>query len=129
MALPKKIAGRQQEIMREFLAVLDNHLEDILAGHVDEMYHIKDVARVMFIHPTHLSNTIKELTDKSPCFFFEEKIMDISRNMLANTSLSIADIARKLTYDTSNFTKFFKRFEGVTPSVYRAQTREIVLAD
>ncbi len=129
MALPKKIAGRQQEIMREFLAVLDNHLEDILAGRVDEMYHIKDVARVMFIHPTHLSNTIKELTDKSPCFFFEEKIMDISRNMLANTSLSIADIARKLTYDTSNFTKFFKRFEGVTPSVYRAQTREIVLAE
>lgn len=128
MALPKKIAGRQQEIMREFLVVLDNHLEDILAGRVDEMYHIKDVARVMFIHPTHLSNTIKELTDKSPCFFFEEKIMDISRNMLANTSLSVADIARKLTYDTSNFTKFFKRFEGVTPSVYRAQVRETVLA-
>lgn len=128
MTLPKKIAGRQQEIMREFLAVLDNHLEDILAGRVDEMYHIKDVARVMFIHPTHLSNTIKELTDRSPCFFFEEKIMDISRNMLTNTSLSIADIARKLTYDTSNFTKFFKRFEGVTPSVYRAQVRKTVLA-
>jgi AraC-like DNA-binding protein len=31
----------------------------------------------------------------------------------------VADIAASLTYDPSNFTKFFKRFAGLTPKQYR----------
>ncbi|MFT3826225.1 MAG: AraC family transcriptional regulator [Chitinophagaceae bacterium] len=128
MTLPKKIAYRQQEIMHEFLTVLDRHLEDILSGRAEDMYHIKDVAKEMHIHPTHLSNTVKEVTGKAPCFFFEEKLMNISKKMLADPSVSVASIARRLTFDTSNFTKFFKRFEGVTPSVYRQMILESTVA-
>jgi AraC-like DNA-binding protein len=41
--------------------------------------------------------------------------------MLREGQFTIAEIAGRLTFDTSNFTKFFKRFEGVTPSAYRQQ--------
>ena len=122
--LPKKILSRQAEITRDFLLEVDNHLSDILSGRVDKMYHIKDFAGILFIHPVHLSNTIKLTTGHSPCYFFEEKLMNEARKLLQDGKLSIADIAERLTFDTSNFTKFFKRFEGITPSAYRHQLHE-----
>ncbi len=119
MKLPKKITSRQEEIVLEFLSLVDAHIGDILEGRADDMHHIKDIAAIMHIHPTHLSNTIKIHTGKSPCYFFEDKLMNIAREMLHNPSTPIAEIAIRLTFDTSNFTKFFKRFEGMTPSAYR----------
>ncbi|WPX25128.1 MULTISPECIES: SDR family oxidoreductase [unclassified Mucilaginibacter] len=35
----------------------------------------------MHIHPTHLTNTIKQTTGKSPCFYFEEKIMVLAKKL------------------------------------------------
>ncbi|HEX9513559.1 MAG TPA: AraC family transcriptional regulator [Puia sp.] len=121
MNLPKKILSRKAEITRDFLVEVDKHLADILSGKADKMYHIKDFAAILYIHPVHLSNTIKLTTGHSPCYFFEDKLMDESRKMLRERQHSIAEIAERLTFDTSNFTKFFKRFEGVTPSAYRQQ--------
>lgn len=117
--IPKKILARQHEITSEFLNELDKHLLDVVEGKVTVMYEIRDVAALMYIHPTHLSNTIKLTTGKSPCYFFEEKLMDISKAMLQENKMSIAEIAILLTYDPSNFTKFFKRFAGQTPKQYR----------
>lgn len=117
--LPRKIAARQHEITADYLNILDRHLADLLAGRVTDMYEIRDVADVMNIHPTHLSNTIKLTTGRAPCYFFEEKIMTIARTMLVDTQRSVADIAATLTFDPSNFTKFFKRFQGVNPKQYR----------
>lgn len=91
------------------------------------MYHIRDFAALMFIHPVHLSNTIKLHTGYAPCYFFENRVMEEARKMLQDPGLSIASIAGKLTFDNSNFTKFFKRFEGVTPSQYRQQLSEVAL--
>ncbi|MFD2934460.1 helix-turn-helix domain-containing protein [Spirosoma flavum] len=117
--LPQKIAARQHEITADFLAIIDRHLADILAERVIDMYEIRDFANEMNIHPTHLSNTIKLTTGQSPCYFFERKIMDIARTMLHDSHQSISSIAVTLTFDPSNFTKFFKRFQGVTPKQYR----------
>ncbi|WP_338876222.1 AraC family transcriptional regulator [Spirosoma sp. SC4-14] len=119
--LPQKIAARQHEITADFLKLLDRHLADIVEGRVTDMYEIRDIADEMHIHPTHLSNTIKLTTGKSPCYFFESKIMVIARTMLQDPHRTIADIAATLTFDPSNFTKFFKRFQGVTPKQYREE--------
>jgi AraC family transcriptional regulator of adaptative response / methylphosphotriester-DNA alkyltransferase methyltransferase len=39
--------------------------------------------------------------------------------MLEENTMPINAIASLLTYDPSNFTKFFKRFSGETPKAYR----------
>jgi AraC family transcriptional regulator, regulatory protein of adaptative response / methylphosphotriester-DNA alkyltransferase methyltransferase len=119
MELPKKIAARQHEITSDYLAALDTHLLDIVEGRATEMLEIKDLAKLLHIHPIHLSNTIKLATGLHPCHFYEEKIMAIAKAMLKKNEQSISAIANLLTYDPSNFTKFFKRFEHQTPKQYR----------
>ena len=116
---PKKVFARQHEITGEFLKEVDKHLADVMGGRTEQMFEIRDIAGIMHIHPTHLTNTIKHATGKSPCYFFEEKIMDIARAQLRENNRPIAAIATQLTFDPSNFTKFFKRFEGITPKQYR----------
>ncbi|RFS21968.1 AraC family transcriptional regulator [Chitinophaga silvatica] len=125
--LPKKYQSRKAEITTQFIEEIEKHITSIVAGETDVMYHIKDIAGIMHIHPVHLSNTIKLHTGKAPCFFFEERILTASKNLLDNTTLSITEIANRLTYDNSNFTKFFKRFTGYTPGQYRAKSLEVAL--
>ncbi|RFZ81078.1 AraC family transcriptional regulator [Mucilaginibacter terrenus] len=121
--LPKKIFARQHEITQEYLKAIDKHLDDVLNERVTDMFEIRDFAELLHIHPTHLSNTIKLATGKHPCFFIEERIMEIAREMLRNHT-PIKEVAYKLTFDPSNFTKFFKRFSGITPKQYREQVLE-----
>lgn len=117
--LPKKILARQKEITNDFLKIVDQNLADVLSGKSENIYEIRDVAELMHIHPRHLSNTIKLVTGNSPCSFVEDKILDIAKQHLEDNKISISEIAKMLTYDPSNFTKFFKRFIGMTPKQYR----------
>ena len=119
--VPAALFARRHEITADYLREVDRHLADIVAGRATEMFEIRDFAGILCIHPTHLSNTIKEATGHSPCYFFEERILDVSRELLRDPGRSVADVAANLTYDPSNFTKFFKRFQGCTPGQYRAQ--------
>lgn len=117
--IPAKIVLRKDEITESFLKEIDNHLLDIIESKTEEMLEINDFAKILFIHPTHLSNTIKLATGKSPCDFYEEKIIAIAKKLLENPEYSISQIAMLLTYDPSNFTKFFKKYTGVTPTSFR----------
>ncbi len=121
MSLPAPILARQHEIMSEYFRKLDQHLSEVEGGKVETMFGVKEFAEMLHIHPTHLSNTIKHVTGKSPCEVFEEKLCEVAKTLLRDTNRSIADVAATMTYDPSNFTKFFKRYAGVTPSAYRQQ--------
>ena len=114
---------RKEEIFKDYLQLLDQHLEDILNGSAEEMFELREIAGRLFIHPTHLSNVIKDLTGKHPCFFYEHKILDIAKNLLQSPNHSINEVARRLTYDPSNFTKWFKTYAGISPSQYRKQLK------
>ncbi|QXV65145.1 helix-turn-helix transcriptional regulator [Mucilaginibacter sp. 21P] len=116
--IPKKIFSRRHQIFADFMRELDKHLDDILSERTTEMFEIRDLAEILHIHPTHLTNTIKQLTGKSPCWYFEDKLMSIAKEMLQQ-NIPVKEIAFKLTFDASNFTKFFKRFEGITPKEYK----------
>ena len=113
--------SRNEEIFQHYLALIDQHLKDIVDGKADEMFELKDIARRLFIHPTYLSNLIKEHTGKHPCYFYEHKVLDIAKTLLQDARYSVADVAQILTYDPSNFTKWFKTYAGITPKQYRAQ--------
>lgn len=119
MKIPQKYLSRQAEITELFMQVMNKHMDDFMAGRAAEMFHIKDIASIMCLHPVHISNVIKLHTGFPPCYFYELRIAREAKALLSDPSLSVSNVANRLTYDTSNFTKFFKEYEGVTPTEYR----------
>lgn len=117
--ITSSISFRKKEIVQQYTAELDKHILELKAGQVEVMHEIRDFANMLHIHPIHLSNTIKEVTGKSACDLFEERLVKLSKELIATTSLPIGEIARQLTYDPSNFVKFFKKYVGITPKAYR----------
>ncbi len=114
-----EVSIRQQEIVKDYLAQLDKHIADLKSGVADKTFEIKDLADLLHIHPVHLSNTINQVLGQSPCDLYEHRLMSLAKELLHNTHYSIANIAHQLYFDPSNFTKFFKKYEGVTPKQFR----------
>ncbi|MCF3108256.1 AraC family transcriptional regulator [Niabella sp. CC-SYL272] len=112
---------RGDEITDRYLQFLDQHLDDIVSGHATEMMQLAEIAPRLFISHQHLTDTVQKTTGHHPCYFYDLKIIDRARQMLRDTDWPVAAIALKLTYDPSNFSKFFRKFTGMTPGAYRAQ--------
>ena len=71
-----------------------------------------------------VNDEFKMIVINSWQYLTENKLVEISKEMLENSTNSINEIARTLDYDPSNFTKFFKRFVGLTPTQYRKSKTE-----
>lgn len=122
MELPIEIVSRKDEIAVEFLKLMEQHLQDLLHKRVEYRHHATQFAQQLFIHPRHLTNTIKLALGKSPCDFMEARMLEEAQRMLRETDYSIADIGSRLGYnDPSNFIKFFKGMCGSTPLQFRKQ--------
>jgi AraC family transcriptional regulator of adaptative response / methylphosphotriester-DNA alkyltransferase methyltransferase len=110
--------NRPAEITSAYIDLIDQHLKDLVANKVDRMLEIEDLSRLLFIHPTHLSDTIKATTGTSACGVYQLKIIESALRLLSDPSLSIKEIALLLTYEPSQFTKWFKRITNLTPKKY-----------
>lgn len=96
-------------------------MNDFIAGRADQMVSLKQIAAELFLHPIHVTNVIKLHTGYHPCYYYEIRILEEAKKLLEDPQLTITDVAHRLTYDKSNFTKFFKKYQGMTPSEYRSK--------
>lgn len=115
------VSARKREIVKEYIKELDKHIADLKEGKAEIVFEIRTFASLLHIHPAHLSSTVKEVTGKTTCDHFEERLLALAKDLLLTTNQSVAQIARHLTYDPSNFTKFFKHYTGTTPKKWRDQ--------
>lgn len=117
---------RPEEITAAFLTLAEQHIVDLLAGRAEKLFHAKDFAARLFIHPRHLTNTIHDTMGVSPCEIMENRIVEETNRMLRETSMPIAAIAYTWLYsEPTNFTKFYKNMTGETPMQYRKKQRLI----
>jgi len=115
------VSIRQKEIVKEYLLQVEKHIGDLRNGLAERTHEIRDFADLMHVHPTHLSNTISQVTGKSPCDIYEHKLIDLAKELLISSNRPVAQIARQLDFDPSNFTKFFKIYQGTTPKRFREE--------
>lgn len=118
-AIQAPVSYRKKEIVQEYISQLDLHIAELKEGKVERAKEIRDFAAAMHMHPVHLSNTVKEVTGESTCELYESRLLAVSKELLLTTNWPVAQIARQLTYDPSNFTKFFKAWAGTTPKKFR----------
>ncbi len=118
--IPHKLNSRKDEIAASFMALVDQHMEELMAGKAKRRMSAADFAGLLFIAPRHLTNTLKAALGRSPCDVMENRILNEASKLLNETDLSVADIAYKFGYqEPTNFIKFFKGMSGVTPLQYR----------
>lgn len=115
---------RSSEILRQYFAFLDRHIEEVISGHATEFMELNQIARELAVSHKHLIHIIRQETGHHPCHFYDARIIDTAQQLLSGTDLSIAQIALNLTYDPSNFSKFFKKWTGITPGAFRASHKK-----
>lgn len=119
----KQNIKRSEEITRSYFQFLDKHIADVASGKAVGFLEINQIASELFVSHKHLTDTIQRETGNHPCHFYDLKIIEQAKRMLVDTDQSISVIAKTLTYDPSNFLKFFKKLERKTPGQFRKESK------
>jgi AraC family transcriptional activator of pobA len=101
-------------LLRNFLKLIDQHYKEKKLS--------KDYAAMLYVTPNHLNALSKDVTGRSAGELIRDRILLEAKRLLINAQMTIAEIAIELDFiDNSYFSKFFKKYVGVTPEVFRKQ--------
>jgi AraC family transcriptional activator of pobA len=111
-ARQQRIASPDQALLKKFITLVNtNYIEK---------RKIEDYAKLLFLSPNHLSQTIKSISGRNALSYITERLMTEAKSFINYTDFSIAEIAYKLNFsDPANFGKFFKKQAGLTPLEFR----------
>jgi len=86
----------------------------------DKEYSLEEAANLAHLTPYHFIKTFKNYTGKTPYEYLMIIKINRAKELLSSHSLSITEVCFICGFNSlSNFTTFFKRKVGVTPSEYR----------
>lgn len=110
------LAGLSPAKLDRVLAFIKEHLaQSIRVEHLAEAAHLS---------PCHFARMFKQATGQSPHAYITAQRMEHARQLLANSSLSLVDVASSAGFQTqAHFTEVFHRHTGVTPRSFRRSCR------
>lgn len=96
---------------------------DFMESHLEQALSLTDLAEVACLSPFHFARAFKETMGVPPHRYLSERRLAHARNLLDDTSHSIADVALACCFSSqASFTRSFQRSTGMTPGAYRAAT-------
>ncbi|MFD2330544.1 helix-turn-helix domain-containing protein [Cohnella sp. GCM10020058] len=109
----KKGASRRDEIVRDIVDYVRNHLHD-------PMLTIEEIAEHVSLSSRHVRQLFKESLDVTLSeYILQERIAKV-KELLATTDWTVTDIGERAGFQTkSHFFTIFKKATGLTPSQYR----------
>ena len=94
--------------------------KNALSQFIYEKQQVADYADLLHISPNHLNKCVKTATGQSARDLLDEMILLEAKVLLAQTDLSVSEIAWQIgKQDPSNFGRFFRTKMGITPKEYR----------
>lgn len=100
------------ELIRQF--------DRLISQHFREKRLPREYAELMFITPNHLNAVTNNLLGKSAGELIRNRILLEAKRMLVNSDLMVSQIAEYLNFeDYAYFTRFFKKYTGITPEGFR----------
>lgn len=116
--------GSKDTTLNNFLHSLNNYFMELHKGKMDKAVSLKYVANELHLHPTYLSNLLKQQTGKTAAQLVRERLILEAQSLLKNTDMTVAEVAYYLHFkDNSNFAKFFRHQVGQSPSDYREKAQ------
>ncbi len=78
------------------------------------------MAQELNISTKYLADSLKQLTGQTTQQLIQQKIIDVAKDILSSTELSVSEIAYKLGFEyPQSFSKLFKNKTSQTPKEYR----------
>ncbi|WP_020616186.1 helix-turn-helix domain-containing protein [Paenibacillus daejeonensis] len=106
-----------QEQFDDVLKYIDNHYGDDLS--------IEHFSQQMGMSAGHFSRMFKEVVGEKYVEYITRYRMEKAKQLLLETDLIIDDIACRIGYFGRNsFTRVFRKYEGVTPGIYRTSQKK-----
>lgn len=85
---------------------------------------LEEIAAAAYLSEYHFARLFKQISGVTPHVYLANLRLDRARKLLAETTLSISEIASTVGYQSqSHFTKVFKSVTGVTPRAYRESAK------
>jgi AraC-like DNA-binding protein len=85
----------------------------------------KEYAALLFLTPNHLNTLCQAMLGKSTGEVIRDRTVLEAKRLMVNLDLTIAEIAYKLNFqDNAYFSRFFKKYAGLTPEEFRKQELE-----
>jgi AraC-like DNA-binding protein len=104
--------NRHEEITYQF--------EELLSDNTSRIKKLTNYADALHISPAYLSECIKKTTGRTAKQIMVDYQIIKAKSMLNQSSITIKELAIQLGFDeVTNFTKFFKKNTGQTPTQFR----------
>jgi AraC family transcriptional activator of pobA len=115
----KTVYTQNQSANKNNYLVLRN-FEKLIEQNFTTLRMPKDYAKLLFVTPNHLNALCNQLTGKSAGDIIRNRVLLEAKRLLVNSNQNINEIAWQLSFeDNSYFSKFFKKYESITPDEFR----------
>lgn len=116
----RKVSGNQNLPANKNNYIVFRNFEKLIELNFTTMRMPKDYANLLFVTPNHLNALCNQLTGKSAGDIIRNRVLLEAKRLLVNSNQNINEIAWHLSFeDNSYFSKFFKKYEGITPDEFR----------
>lgn len=112
--IPVKL-NRQEELTTNFLNLLSENFKN--------EKRVQHYAKQLFVTSRHLSQVVKTVTGKTAGEIIDEMVINEAKVLLSSHVMNVSQVADELRFsDQSFFGKFFKKYTGISPSIYKSNS-------
>jgi len=110
----KSVPEQKKVLLHNLRRLIDTHYKSIRLP--------KEYADLLYITPNHLNALCKDLLGQTAGELIRNRVLLEAKRLLINANKSVTEIAYELNFqDNAYFTRFFKKYEGLTPDEFRKQ--------
>ena len=108
-----------KSVLVKFETLLDDYFQSDKLQ-TDGLPSVKYFADKVFLSPNYFGDLIKKETGKSAQEYIQNRMIDLAKEMIAGTEITVSQIAYELGFQYSqHFNRIFKKNVGYTPGEYR----------
>lgn len=109
--------SRGKALIRQFYLLLEKHFREVML--------LPAYAAMLGVTANHLNDVVREHTGHAAGDLIRRRRLLDAKRRLSHSEMSVSEIGFELGFeDPSYFARFFRRYEKVTPSLFREQIRE-----
>ena len=113
------------KLLSRYQKLIEKHLRQNEDWDISKNLHSPTFyAELLNVHPNYLNAVVKNTSGKTALQLLHNHLLHLAKSYLAQTNLSIKEIAYQLQFDApNNFNNFFKKHTQKTPGSFRKEAR------